>query len=72
MSSALTSMAKEADLLLTGILAEDAAANVAEYYDIPLATLHFAPLRANGQSCRSCLWRSAGPSGGHLIGSVGV
>lgn len=50
MSSALTSMAKEADLLLTGILAEDAAANVAEYYDIPLATLHFAPLRANGQS----------------------
>lgn len=50
MSSALISMAKDADLLLTGILAEDAAANVAEYYDIPLATLHFAPLRANGQA----------------------
>jgi UDP:flavonoid glycosyltransferase YjiC (YdhE family) len=52
MSSTLTSLAKGADLLLTGILAEDAAANVAEYYDIPLATLHFAPLRANGQSLR--------------------
>ena len=28
---------------------EEAAANVAEYYDIPLATLHFFPMRANGQ-----------------------
>jgi UDP:flavonoid glycosyltransferase YjiC (YdhE family) len=28
---------------------EDAAANVAEYYDIPLATLYYFPVRANGQ-----------------------
>jgi UDP:flavonoid glycosyltransferase YjiC (YdhE family) len=49
MSTTLASLAKGADLLLTGILAEEAAVNVAEYYDMPLATLHFAPLRANGQ-----------------------
>jgi UDP:flavonoid glycosyltransferase YjiC (YdhE family) len=47
MSSTLTSLAEEADLLLSGVLGEDAAANVAEHYDIPLATLHFAPMRAN-------------------------
>jgi hypothetical protein len=28
---------------------EDAAANVAEYYDVPLAALHYFPIRANGQ-----------------------
>jgi UDP:flavonoid glycosyltransferase YjiC (YdhE family) len=45
----LTSLSDGADLLLTGLIFEDAAVNVAEYYDIPLATLHFLPLRANGQ-----------------------
>ncbi len=49
MSTTLASLAKGAHLLLTGILAEDAAANVAEYYDMPLATLHFVPMRPNGQ-----------------------
>ncbi len=49
MSATLTSLADGADLLLTGMAYEDAAANVAEYYDIPLATLHFAPVRATGQ-----------------------
>ncbi|TDZ99246.1 glycosyltransferase [Mycobacteroides salmoniphilum] len=44
----LTSLAEGADLLFTGVNFEDAAGNVAEYYDIPLATLHFFPLRANG------------------------
>ena len=38
-----------ADLLLTGLNFEQPAANVAEYYDIPLATLHYFPMRANGQ-----------------------
>lgn len=46
----LMSMADGADLLFTGINFEDAAANVAEYYDIPLATLHYSPLRPNGQA----------------------
>ncbi|ORV16698.1 glycosyltransferase [Mycobacterium celatum] len=49
MSATLTSLADGADLLFSGLNFENAAANVAEYHDIPLATLHFFPLRANGQ-----------------------
>ncbi|OBK98551.1 hypothetical protein A5646_23335 [Mycobacterium sp. 1245499.0] len=45
----LTSLADGADLLSTGLNFEQAAANVAEYYGIPLATLHHFPMRANGQ-----------------------
>ncbi len=52
MSTTLMSLADGADLLFTGINFEDAAANVAEYYDIPLATLHYFPLRPNGQTLR--------------------
>jgi UDP:flavonoid glycosyltransferase YjiC (YdhE family) len=48
-STTLRSLADGADLLLTGVLGEQPAANVAEYYDIPLATLHTFPMRANGQ-----------------------
>ena len=49
MSTTLTSLADGADLLFTGLTFEQPAANVAEYYDIPLATLHYFPMRANGQ-----------------------
>ena len=49
MSTTLTSLADGADLLLTGLNFEQPAANVAEYYDIPLATLHHFPMRDNGQ-----------------------
>ena len=49
MSTTLTSLADGADLLFTGLDFEEPAANVAEYYDIPLATLHHVPMRANGQ-----------------------
>ncbi|OMC19297.1 glycosyltransferase [Mycobacterium sp. SP-6446] len=45
----LKSLADEADLLVTGMGFEDVVADVAEYYDIPFATLHYLPLRANGQ-----------------------
>ena len=48
-STTLTSLADGADLLVTGLNFEQPAANIAEYYDIPLATLHIFPLRANGQ-----------------------
>ena len=48
-STTLMSLADGADLLFTGLNFEDAAANVGEYYDIPLATLHYFPVRANGQ-----------------------
>src|SRR5271156_4112381 len=49
MSTTLTSLAEGADLIFPAVNFEDAAANVAEHYDIPLATLHYFPLRANGQ-----------------------
>ena len=45
----LISLANGADLLVTGMNFEDTAINVAEYCDIPFATLHHFPLRANGQ-----------------------
>jgi UDP:flavonoid glycosyltransferase YjiC (YdhE family) len=48
-STMLTSLADGADLLFTGVIGEQAAANVAEYHDIPLATLHTFPMRPNGQ-----------------------
>jgi UDP:flavonoid glycosyltransferase YjiC (YdhE family) len=48
-STTLTSQADGADLLLTGLSFEEAAANIAEYHDIPLATLHYFPMRPNGQ-----------------------
>jgi UDP:flavonoid glycosyltransferase YjiC (YdhE family) len=49
MTTTLTAVADDADLLLTGLIFEQPAVNVAEYYDIPLATLHFFPVRAHGQ-----------------------
>ncbi|GAB4717446.1 glycosyltransferase [Mycobacterium avium subsp. hominissuis] len=48
-SATLQALADGADLLATGINFEQPAANVAEYFDIPLATLHHFPMRANGQ-----------------------
>ena len=44
----LTSLADGADLLLTGMSYQELAANVAEYRDIPLATLLWFPIRVNG------------------------
>ena len=61
-STTLMSLADGADLLVTGVIAEQTAANVAEYYDIPLATPHTFPMRANGQlvpSSHSCRRRWA-------------
>ncbi len=59
----LTSLSRDADLLSTGINFEQAAANVAEYYDIPVIALHHFPMRPNGQllaKLPSPLVRSAG------------
>src|SRR6478672_4879702 len=42
-STTLTSVADGADLLVAGITEQGPAANVAEYYGIPLAALHFFP-----------------------------
>jgi UDP:flavonoid glycosyltransferase YjiC (YdhE family) len=49
MSTALVSLADGADLILTGMAYQEVAANVAEYYDIPLSILHFAPVQPNGR-----------------------
>ena len=49
MAKTLMSLADGADLIFTGLVFEDGAANIAEYYGIPLATLHYFPLRPNGQ-----------------------
>jgi UDP:flavonoid glycosyltransferase YjiC (YdhE family) len=48
-NATLTSLADGADLLFTGMNYEEAAANVAEYKDIPLVVLHWFPFRANGR-----------------------
>ncbi len=48
-STTLTSLADGADLLFTGLSFQEPAANVAEYHEIPLATLHYIPVRPNGQ-----------------------
>ncbi len=42
-STTLTALADGADLMLTGIAEQGLAANVADYYGIPLAALHFYP-----------------------------
>jgi UDP:flavonoid glycosyltransferase YjiC (YdhE family) len=62
-STTLMSLADGADLLSTGLNYEQPAANVAEYYDIPLITLHHFPMRPNGQlipTLPSPVVRSAG------------
>jgi len=48
-TTTLTSLAGGADLLIAGYGFEQFAANVAEYYDIPFAMLHWFPMRANGK-----------------------
>ena len=48
-TATLRSLADGADLLVTFLNFEQPAANVAEYYNIPLATLHISPVRVNGR-----------------------
>lgn len=48
-TTTLKSLANGADLLITGMMFDHSAANIAEYYGIPLATMHFFPVRPNGQ-----------------------
>src|ERR1700761_215695 len=49
MNTTLTSLADGVDLLFAGQSYQEPAANVAERYDIPFATLHHVPMRPNGQ-----------------------
>jgi UDP:flavonoid glycosyltransferase YjiC (YdhE family) len=52
MTTTLASLTDGADLLMTGLIFEQPAVNVAEYHDIPLSTLHFFPVRPHGQLLR--------------------
>ncbi|OBJ02067.1 glycosyl transferase family 1 [Mycobacterium sp. 1482292.6] len=49
MSATLISLSEGADLVFTGPGFPGVAANVAEYRDVPLATMHYFPMRPNGQ-----------------------
>jgi UDP:flavonoid glycosyltransferase YjiC (YdhE family) len=49
MGRTLASLAEGAELLVTGQTYHGVAANVAEYYDIPVVGLHHFPVRVNGQ-----------------------
>jgi UDP:flavonoid glycosyltransferase YjiC (YdhE family) len=49
MGRTLASVAEGADLLFTGLNYHGVAANVAEYYDIPLAVLHYFPVRPSSR-----------------------
>jgi UDP:flavonoid glycosyltransferase YjiC (YdhE family) len=47
MGATLTPMARGADLLCAGLFFQGVAANVAEHYDMPFATLDYFPVRPN-------------------------
>lgn len=49
MTRTLYSVSAGADLLLTGLIFEQPAANVADAYDIPFAALQYFPCRAHGR-----------------------
>lgn len=49
MSSTLATLADGADLVLTGTTYQEVAANVAEHHGVPLAALHYFPVRINGR-----------------------
>jgi UDP:flavonoid glycosyltransferase YjiC (YdhE family) len=49
MSEALLGLADGADLMVTGTAYQEIAANVAEYRGVPLAEVHYFPVRANTQ-----------------------
>jgi UDP:flavonoid glycosyltransferase YjiC (YdhE family) len=49
LTETLMSISDGADILVSGMVWAEFAANVAEYRDIPLAVFHFFPIRVNGQ-----------------------
>lgn len=49
MGETLREIADGADLILTGTTYQEVAANVAEFYGIPLAALHYFPARASSR-----------------------
>lgn len=47
MSHTLTAIAAGADVILTGTAYQEIAVNVADFYQLPMAELHYFPIRAN-------------------------
>lgn len=56
MAATMKTLADGADMIVSGMIHQGIAANVAEYYDIPLATLHFLPARLNGHTIPMPAW----------------
>ncbi len=55
MDTVLTPMAYRADLLCHGLFFQGVAVNVAEYYDMPFATLDYFPVRPNRRTAPSII-----------------
>jgi len=53
LGASLTSLADGADLLMTDPSEQGLAANVADYYDIPLASVHVYPIAPGGMGSRA-------------------
>ena len=49
MGDSLLAMTEDADLIVTGTAYQEIAANVAEFRGLPLAEVHYFPVRANTQ-----------------------
>jgi UDP:flavonoid glycosyltransferase YjiC (YdhE family) len=48
LSSTLASLAEGSDIIVSGLLFEDGAANIAEHFNLPFVTLHYSPVRSSG------------------------
>lgn len=61
MRQTLTALSDGADLLFTGLLYQDLAVSVAEYYHIPFVTLHYFPVRPTASFLIACHRRCCAP-----------
>lgn len=50
MSDTVVDLAHDADLILTGMTYQEVAANVAEFYLIPFAAMHYCPIRPSSET----------------------
>lgn len=50
MSATLKPLARDVDLLVVGVNFHEVVANIAEYYDIPFAAMHWSPMHVTGHA----------------------
>ena len=48
LGGALTAFSEGSDIVVSGLLFEDGAANIAEHFNLPFVTLHYSPVRSSG------------------------